>query len=51
MKVAFDNSFNGVAPDSKTEIPEFLTANKTFEILEKVMLESAVALNSKLLEL
>ena len=51
MKESFDRSFSGLSPDPKTEIPQFLTAAKTFEILEKVMTESALKLNEKLLEL
>lgn len=51
MKDQFDKSFQGVAPDSKSTIPEFLTPTVTVEILEKVMLQSAQKLNSKLLEL
>jgi hypothetical protein len=50
MRDSFDNSFLGVAPDAKTEIPEFLTAAVTFQILEKVMLQSALKLNQKLTE-
>jgi hypothetical protein len=51
MKDSFDRSFTGLGPDPKTEIPAFLTAEKTFEILERVMTESALKLNEKLLEL
>lgn len=51
MKESFDKSFQGIAPDPKTDIPEFLTASKTIEILRRVMTESAVKLNEKLLEL
>jgi hypothetical protein len=50
MKDSFDKSFQGIAPESKTEIPEFLTPEITFQILEKVMLQSAIKLNVKLLE-
>ena len=41
MKEQFDKSFSGVAPDAKSNIPEFLTPAVTIEILEKVMLQSA----------
>ncbi|CAD8074606.1 unnamed protein product [Paramecium sonneborni] len=51
MKESFDRSFAGQSPDPKTDIPPFLTADLTFEILEKVMTESALKLNEKLLEL
>ncbi|CAD8145505.1 unnamed protein product [Paramecium octaurelia] len=51
MKESFDRSFTGQSPDPKTDIPAFLTADTTFEILEKVMTESALKLNEKLLEL
>ncbi|CAD8058371.1 unnamed protein product [Paramecium primaurelia] len=51
MKESFDRSFSGQSPDPKTDIPAFLTADTTFEILEKVMTESALKLNEKLLEL
>lgn len=50
MKDSFDNSFLGVAPDAKTDIPDFLTPDVTFQILEKVMLQSALKLNQKLTE-
>lgn len=50
MKDSFDKSFSGIPPDSKVEIPVFLTPALCFEILEKVMIESAIKLNQKLLE-
>jgi hypothetical protein len=37
MKEQFDKSFQGIAPDAKSSIPEFLTPSMTFEILQKVM--------------
>ncbi|CAD8070054.1 unnamed protein product [Paramecium sonneborni] len=51
MKESFERSFSGQSPDPQTDIPPFLTADTTFEILEKVMTESALKLNEKLLEL
>ncbi|KAM3135745.1 hypothetical protein pb186bvf_012142 [Paramecium bursaria] len=51
MKDSFDRAFQGLAPDSKTDIPAFLTPELAIEILEKIMMESAMRLNEKLLEL
>lgn len=51
MKESFEKSFSGIAPDSKTDLPPFLTPELTFQILERVMTESALKLNEKLLDL
>jgi hypothetical protein len=39
-KEMFDKSSRGAPPDSKTEIPEFLTSEKTLLILEEIMRKS-----------
>ncbi len=51
MKDSFDKSFQGVPPEIKTDIPDFLTPSKVIEILKKVMISSITKLNDKLLEL
>jgi len=39
-KVTFDKAFTGVPPDLKTEIPAFLTAEVTLNLMKKIMKES-----------
>ena len=42
MKNQLSNATKGVLPDAKTEIPEFLTPEKTLKIYEKIMKTSAL---------
>jgi len=39
-RVAFEKAFTGVAPELRTELPDFLTPEVTLNILKKIMKES-----------
>jgi hypothetical protein len=45
MKASLEKACVGVAPDSKAEIPDFLTPEKTLQILEKIMKSSALRIH------
>jgi len=40
MKEGFDKAATGTPPDPETEIPDFLTPEKTLEIVKKIMMAS-----------
>ena len=42
MRNQMSNATKGVLPDSKTDIPEFLTPEKTLKIYERIMKTSAL---------
>lgn len=42
MKNQMNGAIRGQLPDSKTDIPQFLTPEKTLKIYEKIMKTSAI---------
>jgi len=42
MKEGFEKASAGTPPDPETEIPDFLTPEKTLEIVKKIMMSSTL---------
>ena len=51
MKNEFENASIGVQPDSRCTLPDFLTEEKTLEILGEIMKQSALQIRDAFVEL